>query len=98
MVLVEVLNWLFAIWLVLFIVKLILLWGQLPELSKCYAKVFQEEYSGKLMGNIFLAIPIIVSITAPILFLSEGWNFFFIYTKEEILKHLTDIRDQMSQM
>ena len=98
MVLIETLNWLFAIWLVLFIVKLILIWGQLPELGKCYAKVFQEEYSSKLMWNIFLAIPIIVSITAPILFLSEGWKFFFIYTKEEMLKHLTYIRDQMSQM
>jgi hypothetical protein len=56
------------------------------------------EYSGQLMWNIFIAVPIIVSVTAPILFLAEGWRFVFLYTKDDITKHLTDIRDQMSQM
>jgi hypothetical protein len=98
MTLVEAIEWFITIWLTLAAIKIILIWGQLNDFTQCYAKVFKVEYSGQLMWNIFIAVPIIVSVTAPILFLAEGWRFVFLYTKDDITKHLTDIRDQMSQM
>lgn len=95
MIFIDLLKWIIASWLTLAMIKIVLVWGQTLDFAQCYAKVFKAEYSNKLIFDIVLSTPIIIIITTPILFLSEGWKFFFLYNREDILKYMKDIRDDM---
>lgn len=92
----EILKWILIGWLVLVIIKTIMLYGQLNDIAQCYAQVFEIENSKTLLLNIILIIPVIITVTAPVLFLAEHWRFFFLYSQEELVEYFEELKEYTS--
>lgn len=93
----EFIEWFITIWLVLVFIKLVLVYGQAEDIAKGYAQVFQLPYDTRVLVDVLLSIPIILFFTAPILFITETWRFFFLYSQEEIFDWLEEIKDNMPE-
>ncbi|WP_353573076.1 hypothetical protein [Candidatus Albibeggiatoa sp. nov. BB20] len=84
-------------WFVLVFIKLVLVYGQVSDIARGYAEVFELKYNSKVLFDVLLSIPIILLFTAPILFLTETWRFFFLYSEEEIFDWLEEIKHNMPE-
>jgi len=93
----EFLELFITTWLVLVFIKLVLVYGQAVEIAKGYAEVFELPYTYRVLIDVLLSIPVILFFTAPILFLTETWRFFFLYSQEEIFDWLEEIKQNMPE-
>lgn len=95
--LLEFIEWFITVWLVLVFIKLVLVYGQASDIAKGYAEVFELQYDSKVLFDVLLSIPVILLFTAPVLFITETWRFFFLYSREEIFEWLEEIKNNMPE-